>query len=138
MKRFPIQDGPDVPWEAIIPFDSMCRKNHGGQSLEHIAERGGLGCAEAWAVVNNMRWQEITDYEDAKRRWCAWTDRINLHFEKIEQLESKNENLEFKLAEAMGMIVALMEFVHPNDTRERAEKLWEEWRKKNPIGNLSG
>jgi len=43
----------------------------------------------------------------------------------------ENENLEFKLAEAMGMILALMEFVHPNDTKARATKLWEEWHKKN-------
>ena len=128
MKRYPIQDGPDVPWEVMAPFESMARNNH-GQSLERLAERGGLGCAEAWAVVNSIAWRDIhaVGFEEAKKRWCAWADRINLHFEKIEQLESKTENLQFKLAEAMGMILALIE--DPDGTKARADALWQEWYK---------
>jgi hypothetical protein len=48
---FPIQGGPAIPWDVIAPFDAQCRKNHGGQDLERIAQRGGLGITEAIAVL---------------------------------------------------------------------------------------
>ena len=42
---FPIQDGPTIPWSVIAPHEAQCQKNH-GQSLERLAERGGLLCSK--------------------------------------------------------------------------------------------
>lgn len=73
-ERFPIQEGPSVPWEFMAPHESQCQKNH-GQSLKRIAERGGLGPSEAWAVVNGIRYYEIKD-EHAKK-WFELAERVN-------------------------------------------------------------
>jgi hypothetical protein len=55
-RLFPIQDGPAIPWSVIEPFDFQCRRNHGGQTLERIAERGGLSVLEAIAVLQAREW----------------------------------------------------------------------------------
>lgn len=67
-ERFPIQEGPSVPWEFMAPYESQCQKNH-GQSLKRIAERGGLGPSEAWAVVNGIRYYEIKD--EHGKKWLS-------------------------------------------------------------------
>jgi hypothetical protein len=52
VRMFPIQRGPAIPWDVIAPFDAICQRNHGGQTLERMAERGGLGLSEAIDVLN--------------------------------------------------------------------------------------
>lgn len=73
-ERFPIQEGPSVPWEFMAPHESQCQKNH-GQSLKRIAERGGLGASEAWAVVNGIRYYEIKD--EHAQKWFELAERVN-------------------------------------------------------------
>jgi hypothetical protein len=41
---------PSVPWGFIAPHEEQARRNH-DQTLETLAARGGLGPAEALAVV---------------------------------------------------------------------------------------
>lgn len=55
-RMFPIQDGPSIPWSVIEPFDFQCQRNHGRQTLERIAERGGLSVLEAIAVLQAREW----------------------------------------------------------------------------------
>ncbi len=89
---YPIQDGPSVPWEVMAPHESQCQKNH-GQSIQRIAERGGFGCSEAWAVVNALDYYKAIEtgigHVEAKRLWIAFAERINNHYAKLEELRSK-------------------------------------------------
>ena len=41
-----------VPWEMVAPFEGSARRNHGGQSLATLAERGGLSVHELNALLN--------------------------------------------------------------------------------------
>jgi len=50
-RMFPIQNGPDIPWSVISPFDKQCQKQHSRQTLERLAERGGLSMCEALSVL---------------------------------------------------------------------------------------
>ena len=60
-RQFPIMVGrvgdatKGIPWRVIAPFDARAKQNHGGQSLEELARRGGLDCGEALAVLNDVR-----------------------------------------------------------------------------------
>lgn len=56
VKMFPIQDAEAIPWAVIAPCERQCKRNHGGQTLEGIAERGGLGAAEACDILLGLRW----------------------------------------------------------------------------------
>ena len=82
-RRYPIQDGPSVPWEFMAPHEAQARKNH-GQTLEGLAERGGLGCAEAWVIIHGLKHMDIL-HEEHKRKWIELTERVNREW-SIERL----------------------------------------------------
>ena len=50
MNDYPIMGGPAVPWEMIRPHAQQAIVNH-DQTLERLAERGGLSPAEAICVL---------------------------------------------------------------------------------------
>ncbi len=74
-RRFPIIKGASVPWSAMAPFERQAKENHGGQSLEKLASRGGLGRVEAWAVVNSICYYDVP--KNAAELWDAWADKVN-------------------------------------------------------------
>ena len=53
MKEFPIMKNKGkeyIPYDVIKPHEEQALKNHCGQTLDRLAERGGLSWAEAYAV----------------------------------------------------------------------------------------
>lgn len=85
-RRFPIQDGPSVPWEFMAPHESQARKNH-GQTLEGLAKRGGLGCAEAWVIVHGLKHLDIL-HEEHKVKWIGLAERVNREW-SVKQARAK-------------------------------------------------
>lgn len=66
-----------VPWAWVAPHETQARRNHGGQTLERLAERGGLSPVELYCVVH--AWplsailrREVTD--DQAEAWIATWD----------------------------------------------------------------
>ncbi|MCD2164331.1 hypothetical protein [Comamonas koreensis] len=62
MREFmPILRNPDfrLPWSMIAPHEKQAQANHGGQTLERLAERGGLSFCEAAAIMEDRRWSRI-------------------------------------------------------------------------------
>jgi len=45
-----------IPWSVIAPHEKQALKNHGGQSLKRLAERGGLSPCKAVAVLEDRAW----------------------------------------------------------------------------------
>lgn len=76
-RTFPIQDGPSIPWSVMAPHEGQCRRNH-GQSLERLAERGGLGCSEAWLIVNDKKLGFAKDdHARWKAKWIEYAEKVN-------------------------------------------------------------
>lgn len=44
-----------IPWDLIAPHERQAQSNH-GQSLERLAERGGLAAVEAVNIMTGARW----------------------------------------------------------------------------------
>ena len=65
-RRFPIQGGPAIPWDALAPHERQAERNH-DQSLETLARRGGLSPCEAVAILEDRPWTAM-DATEAKRR----------------------------------------------------------------------
>ena len=42
-----------IPWGLLAAHADRAKENHGGQDLERLAERGGLGMMEAIAVIED-------------------------------------------------------------------------------------
>jgi hypothetical protein len=55
-----------IPWAVIAPCEAQAMANHGGQSLEKLASRGGLDPIEAVAVLSGQRCPtKVGDYPAA-------------------------------------------------------------------------
>lgn len=52
-----------IPWEMIEPHEKQAYSNH-SQTLERLAERGGLSPCEAVAILEDRRWHKM-DQEKA-------------------------------------------------------------------------
>ena len=91
-ERFPIQDGPSVPWAFMAPHEAQARKNH-GQTLEGLAKRGGLGCAEAWVIIHGLKHMDIL-HEEHKRKWIELTERVNREWSIEHLLADEREPME--------------------------------------------
>lgn len=93
IRRFKLQDGPSVPWEAIEPHDAQCQRNHGGQTLEHIASRGGLSVAEFWYVMNDRKWSYSWKEEKANENGLFLANQINERYERFAQALANADEL---------------------------------------------
>jgi len=59
MGRRVTERGVSIPWALIAPHEAQALVNHGGQTLERLAERGGLAPCEALAVLEDRTWRAI-------------------------------------------------------------------------------
>lgn len=84
MKQFPIMIGyrgtkgpcpSSIPWDAIAPYDGMAKVNH-DQTLERLAERGGLDPVEAFFVMTGRKWSMVPVGDDLEKEACAFLDKI--------------------------------------------------------------
>lgn len=48
-----------VPWEMVAPHEMQAHENH-DQTLERLAERGGLGACELVAVLEDRAWSAMS------------------------------------------------------------------------------
>lgn len=61
-ERSRINESASIPWEVIAPHEQQALKNH-GQTLERLAQRGGLSYGEAYAVLNDREWKRLDEKE---------------------------------------------------------------------------
>lgn len=47
-----------VPWALLAPHEAQAQRNH-GQTLERLAERGGLGADEMVAILEDRPWSSV-------------------------------------------------------------------------------
>lgn len=50
----------EIPWDFIAPHERQAMTNH-GQTLERLAQRGGLGASEAIDIVEGRKWNSAKD-----------------------------------------------------------------------------
>jgi hypothetical protein len=65
-RQFPIMDargspGGAIPWSLIAPHELQAIRNH-DQTLERLAQRGGLVWSEAYAVLIDSPWRDINPH----------------------------------------------------------------------------
>lgn len=58
-----------VPWSLVEPLRENCFRVH-GQTLERLAERGGLSLAELWMHVHGLQWVDTLHRPDDLRAWA--------------------------------------------------------------------
>lgn len=94
-RRFPIQGAPSIPWFIIGPQEQQAGINHSGQTLEQIAERGGLSPYEALCVIEGNPYSH-RKFKDRKN-WGAY-----LHAQVSAELESMVRNMTDQIDRAIN------------------------------------
>ncbi len=56
-----------VPWDLLEPHREQARHNH-DQTLERLAQRGGLSPGEMICVIEGKRWGDVPDDNAAVER----------------------------------------------------------------------
>ena len=60
----------EVPWSFVETFRAQAERNH-GQTLERLAERGGLCPEEMWLAAHGHRLFRVKIDEDSAIEWLA-------------------------------------------------------------------
>lgn len=92
-ESFPVIGGGAIPWKFIEPHDPWAIKNH-GQTLERLAQRGGMSWEEILAVIRHKKdleddigeraasyavLEEVEEFRNRqKRRWIPITERFRM------------------------------------------------------------
>lgn len=85
-----------VPWALVAPHEGQAQKNH-YQSLERLAQRGGLSHSELCAVLEDREWRSMLDHE-AVATVVEHVSRFNGPLLRIAQLEEERDTLAARLA----------------------------------------
>ena len=109
-RRFPIMGGPSIPWSMIGPHDRQAKSNHGGQDLERLADRGGLGCCEALAVLDGI------DYLDSP--WRSRDREDKRPFNELERRRAKYEDDNCTLRTSRNALAAALERIRDAATTD--------------------
>lgn len=54
----------EIPWSVFVGREYRTHLNH-NQTLEQLAQRGGLDPQEAWCVAHDRHWRDRCDYDEA-------------------------------------------------------------------------
>jgi hypothetical protein len=66
-----------IPWSAVEPYDKQAQVNHGCQTLEQLAARGGLSAGELHLLrTPRHRWPAQSEWPELYRLGQAWVDQI--------------------------------------------------------------
>lgn len=68
---FPILGDPIIkalPWSVLAAHDEQAKSNHGGQTLNRLAQRGGLGIEEAYCVLKDINFPTGAKYNKDRVR----------------------------------------------------------------------
>lgn len=54
-----------VPWALVAAHEAQALENH-GQTVQRLAERGGMGTRELVAVLTDRHWREVRGMTEAE------------------------------------------------------------------------
>jgi|HubBroStandDraft_1064217.scaffolds.fasta_scaffold96467_2 hypothetical protein len=111
-RRFPLMNegckyAPDsVPWSWVAPHNEQAERNH-SQTLERLAERGGLGISELLAVVENRRYRSMTT-EEMLKGFDEWRAHKMMLSELVQAMQVVNLLDELRGPEGSGNSVTIL------------------------------
>lgn len=82
MKLFPVMVGKYgqskawIPLAVVLPHENQARANH-SQTIQRLAERGGLAPCELAAVLNDRTWRKMDAADAWAEIWTAFARRVN-------------------------------------------------------------
>lgn len=132
-RRFPIMIGHDglpgpcpswIPWSAIAPYEGQAKLNH-DQTLERLAQRGGLGPEEAYLVMTGKRLRHDVFTPAFEKEACAFLDKLMKDREPLKMMLQSMVKLSENLTAERDAALALNESLEAQVKREHSDYLQE-------------
>jgi len=60
-----------IPMQLLVPYEKQALRNH-GQSLQRLAERGGMAACEILGIVRELSWGELKVRPDDEAELIKW------------------------------------------------------------------
>jgi hypothetical protein len=73
-ENMPVMRGTDIksiPMALLQPYEEQALRNH-KQSLQSLAERGGMDSCEILGIVRGLRWSQLKPHPDDEANLIAW------------------------------------------------------------------
>lgn len=60
-----------IPMKLLQPYEEQALRNH-SQSLQRLAERGGMDACEILGIVHGLRWRQLKPHPDDEANLIKW------------------------------------------------------------------
>ncbi len=60
-----------IPMRLLLPYEKQAVRNH-GQSLQRLAERGGMNACEILGIIRGLSWSQLKHYPDDEASLIKW------------------------------------------------------------------
>lgn len=74
LENMPVMRGKNIksiPMVLLQPYEEQALRNH-SQSLQRLAERGGMDSCEILGIVRGLRWSQLKPHPDDEANLIAW------------------------------------------------------------------
>ena len=74
LENMPVMHGKQIksiPMRLLLPYEEQALRNH-SQSLQRLAERGGMDPCEIYGMVRGLRWSQLKPRPDDEANLIAW------------------------------------------------------------------
>jgi hypothetical protein len=74
LENMPVMKGVNIksiPMRLLVPFERQAVRNH-SQSLQRLAERGGMDATEILGMVRGLSWSQLKVRPDDEAQLIQW------------------------------------------------------------------
>lgn len=74
LENMPVMNGiniKSIPMRLLVPFERQAVRNH-SQSLQRLAERGGMDSTEILGMVRGLSWSQLKVRPDDEAELIKW------------------------------------------------------------------
>ncbi|WP_062390790.1 hypothetical protein [Pseudomonas abietaniphila] len=74
LENMPVMRGVNikqVPMQLLRPYEEQALRNH-SQSLQRLAERGGMNACEILGIIRGLRWSQLKHHPDDEANLIKW------------------------------------------------------------------
>lgn len=74
IENMPVMRGKNIksiPMRLLQPYEEQALRNH-SQSLQRLAERGGMNACEILGIIRGLRWSQLKHHSDDEANLIKW------------------------------------------------------------------
>jgi hypothetical protein len=81
LENMPVMRGVNIKqisMKLLQPYEEQALRNH-SQSLQRLAERGGMNACEILGIIRGLRWSQLKNHPDDEANLIKWVAKKTLN-----------------------------------------------------------